>query len=125
MNTTVVETRHVTGANWVNVVLGIWVIISPFVLGFSNLMALMWNDVAVGIAVALLALSRSPTNRAAPMLNVILGCWLIASAFVLGVVSVASFWNSIIVGIVIAIVALFATNTSPAPTVPVSPPDRL
>lgn len=122
MNTTVYR-RNVVGANWVNVVLGIWVIISPFVLGFANVTALMWNDVAVGIAVTLLALSRSPNNRAAPLLNVILGCWLIASAFVLGVTATVSFWNSIILGIVVAIVALFASNTSPAPSVPVNPPN--
>jgi hypothetical protein len=96
------------GANWVNVVLGIWVIISPFVLGFANLRAVMWNDVAVGIAVALLALSRSPNSRGVEILNVILGVWLIASAFVFVVAAAVPFWNSIILGIVIALAALFA-----------------
>jgi hypothetical protein len=114
--------RHPSlGANWLNVVLGIWVIISPFVLGFANLRAVMWNDVAVGIAVALLALSRSPYNRGVEILNVILGAWLIISAFVFGATLVAAFWNSVILGIVIALAALFA-GAQRGSHVPVNPP---
>jgi hypothetical protein len=122
MNRTL-ERQNVLGANWVNVVLGIWVIISPFVLGFANLQAVMWNDVAVGIAVALLALSRRPNHRAGESLNVVLGVWLILSAFVLGVTAAVPFWNSIIFGIIIALVALFASaqGFSKVPTNPPNP----
>jgi hypothetical protein len=121
MNRTL-DRRNSLGANWVNVALGIWVIISPFVLGFAHLQAVMWNDVAVGIAVALFALSRSPNHRGGEPLNVVLGVWLILSAFVFGVAAAVPFWNSIILGIVIALAALFA-NVQSVSRVPTNPPN--
>ena len=45
--------------SWSNVVLGIWLIISPFVLGFSGIAPAMWHNVIVGIIVGLLALSKA------------------------------------------------------------------
>lgn len=41
---------------WVNLALGIWVIISPYVLGFSHLPKATDNSLAVGILIALDAL---------------------------------------------------------------------
>jgi len=35
--------------------LGIWLIIAPFVLSYSGVAAAMWNDIIVGIIVAVLA----------------------------------------------------------------------
>ena len=51
--------------SWSNVVLGIWLIISPFVLGFSTVVTAMWHNVIVGIVVALLAWAGAfqPTPR--------------------------------------------------------------
>jgi len=44
------------GASWINFVLGLWLIISPFVLQYSNSVAAAANDVIVGIIVAVFAL---------------------------------------------------------------------
>jgi len=41
--------------DWINVVLGVWLILAPFVLGYSAIVAAMWNDIIVGIVVAVLA----------------------------------------------------------------------
>lgn len=41
---------------WTNVALAAWLIVSPWVLGFSTLQIAMWNHVAVGVAVLVLAL---------------------------------------------------------------------
>lgn len=114
--------QRLVGANGVNVLLGFWVLISPFVLGFAGLTAAMWNSVAVGIVVVFLALSRSPGNRSSEILNVLLGVWLIISAFVLVPMTVAPFWNSIILGIVIALAALVASGMRRTAMVPVNPP---
>lgn len=38
--------------SWINVVLGAWLIIAPFVLGYGGHTHPMWNDVIVGILVA-------------------------------------------------------------------------
>jgi uncharacterized membrane protein HdeD (DUF308 family) len=40
--------------DWVNLLLGIWLIISPFVLGYMSVSAALWNDVIVGLAVVVL-----------------------------------------------------------------------
>ncbi len=45
----------VKALNWVNVVLGVWLIIAPFVLAYTGVMAAMWNDIIVGIIIAVLA----------------------------------------------------------------------
>ncbi len=37
--------------SWINVVLGAWLAISPFVLGFTPVFGALWNDLTIGIAV--------------------------------------------------------------------------
>lgn len=125
MNDQVVYRQRTLGANWVNAILGIWVIISPFVLGFSRNQTAMWNNVATGGAVLLVALGRAGMGVAPSILNVLLGGWLIASPFVLGFTRQLIFWNNIILGIVIAIFALFALGQRPhAVSAPTQPPVR-
>jgi hypothetical protein len=45
--------------SWWNLIFGLWLIISPFALGFSHAVAAMWHNVIAGIVVALLAWSRA------------------------------------------------------------------
>jgi hypothetical protein len=40
--------------SWINVIFGLWLIISPFFLGYVNT-ASLWNDIILGIIVAALA----------------------------------------------------------------------
>lgn len=40
---------------WTLVVLGIWLIVSPFILGYSNVANALWNNIVIGIAVAVIA----------------------------------------------------------------------
>ncbi|KKS25478.1 MAG: SPW repeat protein [Candidatus Wolfebacteria bacterium GW2011_GWA2_42_10] len=42
--------------NWVSLILGVWILISPWVLGFSALTTALWSNVIVGALVAILAL---------------------------------------------------------------------
>ena len=51
--------------SWWNLIFGLWLIASPFVLGFAHVLAAMWHNVIAGIVVALLAWSRalSPAER--------------------------------------------------------------
>ncbi len=48
-----------TGLSWINFILGLWLIIAPFVLHFSNNQAATWNSVIVGIVVAVLSIIRA------------------------------------------------------------------
>ncbi len=43
------------GLDWINAILGLWLIAAPFVLGYSGSAVPLWNDVGVGVIVAVLA----------------------------------------------------------------------
>jgi hypothetical protein len=73
-----------TGAEIANILLGIWVALSPFVLGFSQNVAGKWSNIAVGIALVLVSLASIWGDEAFEGLVVPLGIWLFASPFVLG-----------------------------------------
>ncbi|MEK9154621.1 MAG: SPW repeat protein [Patescibacteria group bacterium] len=42
--------------NWVNLVLGVWILISPWVLGFSGFAPALWSNIIVGVLIAIFAL---------------------------------------------------------------------
>ena len=48
---------HQSGWSWLNLILGIWLVISPFVFFLSGVA--MWNNVIVGIIIAALALTNT------------------------------------------------------------------
>ena len=41
--------------NWISVVAGIWLVIAPFVLAYSELSTALWNDIIVGVIIVVLA----------------------------------------------------------------------
>lgn len=41
--------------NWINAILGLWLIIAPFSLGYSTHAEPFWNGIIVGLVVAVLA----------------------------------------------------------------------
>lgn len=45
--------------SWVNFILGLWLIVAPFALHYRDLSAAMWNNVIVGIVIAILAIFRA------------------------------------------------------------------
>jgi hypothetical protein len=48
---------HQPGWRWLNLILGMWLVISPFVLFLSA--AAMWNNVILGIIIAAFALTNT------------------------------------------------------------------
>jgi hypothetical protein len=96
------------GSSWVNIIVAIWVIISPFAFSIHSPSG-MWNNVVTGTVVGILALVRwSMQQTGWSWLNLILGIWLVISPFVF-FLSAAAMWNNVILGIMIAALAL--TNT--------------
>lgn len=55
--------------DWVNVVLGLWLIASPFILGFSGLAFAMWNSIIVGLVVAILGLWAALSTQSGQMIS--------------------------------------------------------
>jgi hypothetical protein len=47
------------GPSIANAVLGIWLIISPFALGFANFSAALWNNIILGVVICFAALMAS------------------------------------------------------------------
>jgi SPW repeat len=111
-----VPERSGWGSGWVNILLGIWVIISPFVLGIHSPKGI-WNNVIVGIVVGILAIIRWSMHQPGwSWLNLLLGIWLVISPFVL-FLSGPAMWNNVILGIIIAALAL--TNTYSKASAPI------
>jgi SPW repeat-containing protein len=103
----------VMGLSGLNVLAGIWLIISPWVLGYGSGDA-WWNPVVCGAIVTILAFVRAAGDvRAdgAAIVNMLVGIWLFVSAWWLASSSQAS-WNVWILGLVVFFLALFSLAAS-------------
>jgi hypothetical protein len=108
-------------ASGLNVVLGLWLIVAPWVLDYSGQDNAVWNRVVVGAAIAVLAITRmvSPVSTA-PLswVNVVLGGWLVVAPFVLTyndtTETAAIYWNDIVVGVLVLILAAISAVTGRA-----------
>ena len=89
------STRTVKAAELATLVFGIWLAVSPFVLGFSHDIAGRWNNIAVGIAVVLVMLAGEWENEALQGLIVPLSIWLFASPFILHIYTRAFIANNV------------------------------
>ncbi len=98
-------------ATMINLVAGIWLVIAPWVLGYTSITA-QWNDVACGVAITLLALARlSGASRLiwASWLNCMIGIWLIVATFTIDL-NPTEWINDVIVGAVVALLALWSAS---------------
>lgn len=93
----------------INGLLGLWLIVTPFVLEAPT--SDFWNDVIVGTAIVFLAGSnyyreteQQPMSTGVAGFNLSLGVWLIIAPFVFGIRGVL-LWNDVIVGIIVASLA--------------------
>ena len=109
---------NVKTASGLDILAGLWLIISPFALQYSSLTIAVWNNILAGIAVALLASSRTVgdgyKNASPSWANVAIGLWLIISPFILGyTLESIAYWNTLISGIVVVILALWSSLSTP------------
>jgi len=104
-------------ASSLNVIAGIWLIISPFILSFNGLQPALWNTLIVGIIVVILAGIRAgnPTLYVGlSWLNLLLGIWLIVAPFLLMYSGFqVPLWNDIILGIIVGVLALWSALEAP------------
>ena len=40
--------------NWTGLIIGLWIILSPWILGFSNIAIMKWSNVLCGLAITLI-----------------------------------------------------------------------
>ena len=100
-------------ASGINIAAGVWLILSPYILGFANNYMAMVNAVVMGIVIGVLALIRviSPLKTAwMSWANLILGIWLGISSFFYGFTSPAIIWNSVILGVLVIVMAAVSSG---------------
>ena len=85
---------------WINVLIGVWLIISPLVLGFVRDAAGISNNIAVGIALVILTFAGAK-NGLLKGLIIFIGAWLFDSAFVLKVSQPVYMWNNLILAFLV------------------------
>ncbi len=106
----------------INLVLGLWVFVSPWVYGASG-NPNSWNSWIAGALIAIFALIRLGSGgiRGIAWLNVILGAWVFVSPWVYGyTVNQARFINSLCAGAIIFILALYGALSHTSHTNPMT-----
>lgn len=92
-------------------ILGIWLLVSPFVLGAASIDR--WNDIVVGGVITTLSgynysydrVRGTPSHRIAGIL-VLLGGWLLVAPFVIEISGIL-LWNDVTVGVVVTAFAMY------------------
>ncbi len=101
---------------WTVGILGIWGIIAPFIIKTRT--GNMWNDIIIGIIVAVVGFMMIREHAWQGWTAGILGIWWIIAGFIPPLTTGAgNIWNDIIVGVIVAIAgfaALGKGNTATA-----------
>jgi hypothetical protein len=93
----------------VNLILGIWLALSPTVLAYVNEDIPALNATVVGVIIAVLATAALLSfARWEEWLNAALGVWLIVSPFLLGYPAHMELINQIVVGLLVCGLALWS-----------------
>jgi hypothetical protein len=99
-----------TWPRWVNLILGIWLLIAPPVLGYLGTDVNAWtNDRVLGVLVGIVAIIGLWYPRIR-YVNVAFGVWLIIAPFVLAFVSSSAIANDIVIGIAVAVFAFIPST---------------
>jgi len=93
----------------VHLVLGLWLIASPWLLGYVATTAAFYNAIALGVIIAVVAVAALVAFHAWEEWAMgVLGLWLIVSPWLLGFTAVtAALANQIIVGLIVTALAFW------------------
>lgn len=101
--------------DWVNLVLGLWLVVSPWILAFSQNGAALWNTLIVGaVFVALSLLALTDAKPWEEWSELVVALWLLVSPWVLGYSTLsAAMWNAVIVAVIVGVLAYSAASRQP------------
>jgi hypothetical protein len=116
-----------TGGRWTDALVflaGVWLVAAsaPLAYAATGRFDVFWNDAVVGIAVAVVTLTRLvratvPASTAA--ITAALGAWLVAAPFVLGygggTADARLMWSDLLVGLTILTLSLAGLGMKPRP----------
>lgn len=93
--------------DWTSFALGLWLAVSPWLLGYSHVDAATGNAAFVGLAIALSShFEVSFDERAAEWFTMAAGLWLVLAPFLLGfTAATAATLNAVAVGTLVAALA--------------------
>ncbi|MBY5639330.1 SPW repeat protein [Rhizobium leguminosarum] len=105
----------------INIVGGLALFLSPWLLGFATEAYAAWNAWIVGLAIAVIAAAALfAFYEAEEWINLVLGVWALVAPWVLGFSAVgAAMWAHLIAGIVVAVLAagsIWFTHNHPLST---------
>ena len=121
----VVDVRYSSRqVSWLNIVLGVWLFISPWVLDFVSAGDASRNAWIVGAAIAVIAVIVAAMGVPyVAWANVVLGAWLFISPWALTYTNLdGASWNAWIVGVLVVMVALISASAAGGVR---QPPSRL
>lgn len=92
---------------------GIWLVISPFILGYGS-STTAWNQIIFGAVIAILGIIRYSALSAvwASWLSALAGLWMIVVPFVIASATTAAHWSGVIAGLVTLVLSLATTSSS-------------
>jgi phosphoglycerol transferase MdoB-like AlkP superfamily enzyme len=94
--------------DWCNLLLGIWLCLSPWVLQFSGDLKATENAVAVGFLIIVAEVFTFFRLRGVEeWINIALGIWLVASVWALEITTSAAKVNLVLSGLLICLLALY------------------
>ncbi len=110
-------TAQARAASGVNVVLGLCLLVSPWVFGYHVAgPGAIWNSVIVGASIAILAAFRAYLPAAHPGLSAVnfwLGLWTIMSPWMCEYAgNMRGRWDNVVLGIVIAALGVWSARAS-------------
>jgi len=96
----------------VNAVLGVWLILSPWAIGFQAEQVAMANAIIIGVLLLAAALGAIFVPRAwEEWTEGVLGLWMIVSPWALGFSALSARGNAVLSGIVIVLLAAWTLAT--------------
>ncbi len=109
-----------------NVLVGTWIFLSPWLLGYSEFGRPSWNAAATGLAIAAIgAAVLSGRSRALAWGNLLLGAWLTLSPRVLDYTSVeTAARNAWFAGLLVVALAAITATSGRVDQRPPTRPDR-
>jgi len=113
------HSRQIKTASGINAVLGVWLVLSPWLLDFAaSAGAMGWNNLIVGLAILACGWSRFrwPHVRAgSSWTNVALGAWTVLSPLALNLTADARpMWNGLITGMFVMALAIWSGTATVA-----------
>ena len=101
--------------DWINLFLGVWLLVSPWALGYGQTTA-AWNAYVLGAGIVAFAAIAAYMPRAwEEVITMLLGIWLFASPFVLGFAGMPVVArHTMVVGALVTLLAAWAVARDPA-----------